>query len=93
MSKFLEKLGVHVMTNREALMDELDELDADAFVKLVLDSDSSLPGELLSIKCHECHQQHGGKCPKPDDGDCVMTMAEWLSQPCTRRRLISEVLI
>ena len=27
MSKFLEMLGIHAMTNREALMEELDALD------------------------------------------------------------------
>lgn len=92
MSKFLEAIGIHVQTNREALMEELDELDNETFELMVLDCNSHLPDTLESIKCGECKEKHGGKCPAPGDDDpCVISLADWLSQPCQCERLIPEV--
>lgn len=91
MSKFLEAIGLHAMTNREALMEELDAVDDATFELLVLDSGTELPETLYAIMCSECRKQHGGNCPAPSDDPCAITMAEWLSQPCRRERLLPEV--
>ena len=83
MSRFLEILGVHAMTNREALMEELDALEDADFEHLVLDCDSPLPEALNRIKCHDCMRLHDGKCPAPgDDDECIVSMESWLAQTC-----------
>lgn len=92
MSKFLEMLGIHAMTNREALMEELDALDDTTLDYMVLSRQSDLPEILESAKCRDCKKEHGGKCPAPGDDDpCVISLADWLSQPYQCERLIPEV--
>ena len=92
MSKFLEAIGIHAMTNREALMEELDALDDATFEYMVLSRQSDLPEILESAKCRDCKKEHGGKCPLDDDDDaCVLKLNDWLSQPCTHERLLPEV--
>jgi hypothetical protein len=91
-SKFLEMIGLHALTNREALMEELDALNNDTFERMILSRESDLPEVLEQIKCDDCKKQHGGKCPAPDDDTpCVITLSEWMSQPCEHESLISEV--
>lgn len=93
MSNFLEFLGIHAMTNREALMEELDALDNEDFERLVLDCNSPLPEALNTIKCNECKRRHDGKCPAPgDDDECIVTMDSWLSETCYGESLLSEVI-
>lgn len=92
MGTFLEAIGIHAMTNREALMEELDALDDEAFEHMILSRQSDLPEMLEGIKCNDCLEQHNGKCPAPGDDDrCVITLPEWFSQPCRHEKLISEV--
>ena len=92
MSRFLEAIGLHVMTNREALMEELDALDDEAFEK-ALDS-VSISDQLGNAMCADCEATHGGKCPYESDDECPHRLKDWLSQPCRRKQLIdfSEVV-
>lgn len=93
MGKFLEMIGVHALTNREALMEELDALNNDTFYRMILSRESDLPEVLDKFKCQDCQKRHGGKCPAPGDDDpCVTSTAEWLSQTCEHESLISEVV-
>lgn len=93
MSKFLEMIGLHALTNREALMEELDALNDDTFDRMILSRESDLPEVLGEFKCQDCKKKHGGNCPASGDDDpCVTSMAEWLSQTCEHESLISEVV-
>lgn len=88
MSKFLEWLGLHVMTNKEALLEELNELDGAAFEHMVVSRQSDLPDRLFEAMCADCKTRYGGKCPHPGDNDCHYEMADWLAEPCKHERLI-----
>jgi len=91
MSKFLEMIGVHALTNREALMEELDALPDAAFEAAF---DTIDIAEQLSLKmCEDCKSDHGGKCHQKN---CQRRLHDgWLSEPCRHEQLIdfSEVLV
>lgn len=90
MSKILEALGIHALTNREALMEDLDELDNRTFEYLVLSCMSCLTEHIHKAMCDDCKDQHGGECPNPDDSTCPTTITDWLSMTCTHESLIPE---
>ena len=90
MGKLLEAIGVHTLTNREALMEELDKLDDETFVYMVLSRMSDLPENIEDARCQDCKAEHGGLCVNLDDEPCPISTAEWLSMPCTHERLIKE---
>ena len=99
MGKFLEAIGLHAMTNREALMEELDALDDDAFLCAMFGEQYSrkkginLFMLLDGMTCEDCKAAHGGECAyvegKPDS--CICDLNTWISQPCRRERLLPEV--
>ena len=94
MTKVLEAIVLHAMTNREALMEELDDMTDEAFNEF-LNGHPIADQKLEAICCAECKSRHDGKCPRHDDDDgrCsdYFNRIEWLSQPCTRERLLPEV--
>ena len=54
MGKFLEFIGLRIMTNREALMEELDQVTDEAFPRYLseaIDIVSAKPTEWLSEPC------------------------------------------
>lgn len=99
MGKFLESIGLHAMTNREALMEELDALDDDTFLCVMFGEQYSrkkginLFMLLDGMTCEDCKASHGGECAyvegKPDS--CTFDIKAWISQPCTHERLLPEV--
>ena len=85
--KLLTLIGLPAMTNREALMHDLDAL-TDAQLAKVL-NESTIDLALDKIICQDCKDEHGGKCPREKpDGPCVIDMAEWLAKPCKHDNLL-----
>lgn len=68
MSKFLEAIGLHAMTNREALMEELDQVTDEAFPRYLneaVDLIAAEPAGWLSELCRADRLLKPGK----DDTD------------------------
>ena len=87
MSKFLEWLGLHVMTNREALIEELVGLSDAEFAHMIMGGNSALPGMLMRAMCRDCKAGSDGACPHPNGG-CTRTIDEWFAEPCMHERLL-----
>lgn len=90
--KQLNVIGLEMMTNRDVIMKELAGLDNAAFEHVLFSRQSDAPEMVEFAKCDDCKTQHGGECTASDDEDpCALNMSDWLSQPCTHDRLLSEV--
>ena len=87
--KLLSFIGVAPVTNRDELFYELEEMDNERIETLIANND--LFDLLDSIKCDECKEDHGGKCPRPGDSDTCPSLGAWLGQRCRRECLIGEV--
>lgn len=90
--RFLNLIGLRPMTNRDALMEELDALDSDEFDYLVLSRLSDLPCHIDSIICESCKERHDGKCPVADGDGCITSAVEWLDEPNEVELNIRKVL-
>lgn len=89
MGKFLEFIGLRAMTNRDALMEELDALDNGAFYKMMCENRVAVIME--SYQCEDCKQRFG-ECPCPNgETPCRVTTEDWMDWKCSREKLISEV--
>ncbi|MBQ6324468.1 MAG: hypothetical protein IJI26_00185 [Clostridia bacterium] len=67
------------MTNRQALMNWMEGLTTDDFIRKVIDRSSDLPERLDNAACRACEALHDGHCPRPDeDAECPFTLADWL---------------
>lgn len=87
----LDFIGVQAISNRDALMEELDALPDTAFEKAMNSVD--IADKLSHMMCADCKADHGGKCI--NDGECKRRLSDgWLSEPCRHEQLIdfSEVL-
>ena len=82
----LDLIGLERMSNREVLLEDLAALDSEQMYRMI--ADNRLTRVIDDLHCEDCHRMHGGKCPKPDSDDCVITSEEWLELPCERARLI-----
>ena len=99
MSRFLEAIGIHAMTNREALMEELDALDDEAFLRVMFGEQYSRKNGinlfmlLDGMVCEKCKAAHGGKCSYDENNpdSCTFDIKAWISQPYTHERLLPEV--
>ena len=86
----LNAIGIRAMTNREALMEELDALPDGAFERAM--DNIELSDKLSLMMCEDCKEDHGGQCLEEN---CERRISDgWLSEPCRHERLIdfSEVL-
>lgn len=87
MSRFIEFLGLHAMTNREALLEELGELDDAAFVRVVFGDGAGLRETLEGVMCGDCEMNGMGE--RPDCVTCGRELTDWLSEPCRHERLLA----
>lgn len=88
--RFLNLIGLEAMTNRDLILMELAEMDADALYGAL--ADNKLTRRLDDLKCADCHRLHGGECPCPDNDACALPLEDWLDMPATRERLLEAVL-
>lgn len=79
------------MTNRDKLFMELYRLSNEQLYTAL--SDNRLTAMIEDIRCAECEEKHRG-CPCPEDDKCLMTVEDWLGQPCSYRgpMITEEVL-
>lgn len=82
----LDLIGLERMSNREVLLEDLAALDNEQMYRML--ADNRLTRVIDDLHCEDCHRLHGGKCPKPDSDDCVISVEAWLDMPCERPRLI-----
>lgn len=82
----LNAIGIRAMTNREALMEELDAIPDDTFEDVL---DAINIGTALQVAlCDDCKAIHGGVCPLENDEKCPHRLKDWLSKPCRHERLL-----
>ena len=82
----LNAIGIRAMTNREAMMEELDAIP-DSIFEEVLDT-INIGMALGNAMCDDCKAIHGGVCPLQDDEKCEHRLKDWLSKPCRHERLL-----
>lgn len=82
----LNAIGIRAMSNREALMEELDAMPDPVFVDVL--NAVNIGDSLRDAMCDDCKAIHGGVCPLQNDEDCEHRLWEWLKKPCRHDRLI-----
>lgn len=94
MSRILETIGIHAMTNREAIIEELEAMsdtDFDRFIKNV----AGIGDHICEILCTKCKAKHDGHppCEFDDNADCgEFDQVRWWSQPNTEDLNIKEAM-
>ena len=92
--KLLNLIGMEPVTNRETIMEEIDRLTDEDFVKLI-GMCCKLDSHIDEIICRACKSDHEGICLHPEsEGTCpCYKPVEWLSKPNTENLNIKEILI
>ena len=77
------------MTNRDKLFRELDALNGEQLFMALGRLD--IVTRLNDYACADCMAQRGGECQAPDDDACLLPVADWMDQPCTRDSLLAGI--
>jgi hypothetical protein len=87
--KMLDLIGLAPMTNRDRLLEELGGMDGERLYQALADNRST---RLIDdAMCAACHRMHDGKCPKPDDSECALTIGAWLDMAWDGTPILLEV--
>lgn len=87
--KMLDLIGLAQMTNRDRLLEEFGEMDGEQLYQALADNRST---RLIDdAMCAACHRMHDGKCPKPDDSGCALTIGAWLDMAWDGTPILLEV--
>ena len=78
------------MTNREKLLEELNQLDSAQLYGIL--ADNRLVTLMEDYQCMDCETLHRSPCPILDDDceSCRLSTVAWLDLPCKVERLIPE---
>ena len=88
MRKILEALGLHALTNREALMEELAALDNETFFRMM--AGNRVIAIMERHQCEDCRARFG-ECPSRDDvTPCRVSTEDWMDWECRCERLIPD---
>lgn len=91
--KFLDMIGLRLITNREAIMEEIEQLSDEDFKKL-LGFCCQLDSHIDDCICQTCRAEHGGSCLHEENEEpCeYYKPLEWLNKPNTVDLNIKEIL-
>lgn len=93
MGKFMELIGLREITNREAIMEEIEQLSDEEFKKLI-GLCCKLDEHIDQCICQACKADHNGTCLHPEnESTCpCYNQIEWLNKPNTADLNIKEIL-
>ena len=95
--RFLQAVGILPYTNRDAIMQEIDELTDEDFL-LLMDTSTVLGTAIMRTLCDKCKATHQGSCPAigaADHKGCNhygYQPAKWLNAENTRDLHIKDYL-
>lgn len=88
--KMLSLIGLEPMTNRDRLIEELYGLSGEQLYQVLSNSRGAMM--IDDAQCATCHRMHDGKCPKPDDNECEITIGAWLDMAWDGASILAEVV-
>lgn len=90
LERFLHLIGIDRYTNRDELMDELEKLPDEDFIRLLGRCD--LSDMVTRASCVECKAANGGKCVHQGDNEYCgeFDPVAWLNRTWVGTRIITE---
>lgn len=85
MVKNILKIGENHMTNREAILTELEAApDQVLYEAWEAVSEGFKKTNIVSM-CACCEHEHGGRFPCDEDAKCVTSVSDWMAREVRRR--------
>ena len=89
-AKLLDFIGMEPMSNSDAILEELADMDNATLYKAF--ADNRVTTIMERCQCEDCKAKFGAcPCVDNDEAQCRVETEEWLDWPCEREHILEGI--